>query len=442
MRFLLIIIFSILVFLYFLIYKDYEDKSILNLKKSLQETNGIYIEKLLLLPISSFKNFANIQIPRSNSLSSPIILIPNIGGNKLYHNKKKIWLNNNYFQIKNNLDKMWVEIFTPELIQGDLVDKDQIKVSKSSNYIKDKFIITDDFGGISSLTLLHKIGNSISYEFDPLINFLTKKLNYIPKSNLFGAPYDFRLISNKNTLHNYFKKLKDLIEYSYHNNNKPVTIVCSGLGGIIFTIFINYYLPSVIVDNEIFKWKKILIKNFIPINTGFIGSNLAQKALEKGIGEGIGLNFLAYNFDKLYHKLQKRVGGLLLMLPDPLIFNQDFSSIEIYNDFIKKILQYRSKDPYILTHAIVSSNSNTLIDYKHKIYEKSYYESNPSKLRNNTPLKQMIGDGINPFISQQIPILWDDSKIYRISGGHRSIINTKKFLELFYQIISCNICKS
>ena len=293
---------------------------------------------------------------------------------------------------------------------------------------------------------MHKIGKYISYEFDPLINFLTKKLNYIPKYNLLGAPYDFRLISNKSNLHSYFKKLKDLIEYSYHNNNKPVTIVCSGVGGIIFTIFITYYLPLVIDENEILKWKKILIKNFIPINTGFIGSNLAQKALEKGVGEGIGLNFLAHNFDDSYHELQKRIGGLLLMLPDPLIFNQDFSSIEIYNDFIKKILQYRSKDPHILTHAIVSFNSNTLIDYKNKIYENSYYESNPpqflDKLKNNTPLKQMIGDGINPFISQQIPILWNDSKIYRIPGSHRSIINTKKFLEIFYQIISYNIYKS
>ena len=106
MKFLLLIIFIVLVSSYFLIYKKYEDNSILNLKKSLQETNGIYIEKLLLLPISSFKNFANIKISKNIRMPSPIILIPNIGGNKLYHNNKKIWLNNNYFQIKNNSNKI------------------------------------------------------------------------------------------------------------------------------------------------------------------------------------------------------------------------------------------------------------------------------------------------------------------------------------------------
>ena len=442
MRILYLIIIVFIVFIYFLTNKKYNNNSILSLKKFLETTNGIYIEKLLLLPISKFKNFANIKISKHIKSPSPIILIPNIGSNKLYYNNKKIWLNSNYFQIKNDSDKNFSEIFKPELIHGNLIDEYDLQVSRVSNYIKEEFNITNDFGGISSISFLHKIGKYISYEFDPLINFLTKKLNYIPKYNLLGAPYDFRLISNKNNLHSYFKKLKDLIEYSYRSNNKPVTIVCSGLGGIIFTIFIAYYLPLVIDGDEIFKWKKFLIKNFIPINTGFIGSNLSQKALEKGIGEGIGLNFLAHNFDDSYHELQKRIGGLLLMLPDSLIFNEDFSSIEIYNDFVKDILKYRLKDPELPVKAIVSSESNTLIDYKNKIYEQSYYESNASKLliklRNNTPLKQMLGDGINTFISQQIPILWNDSKIYRIPGGHRSVINSEKFLKLFYEILSCN----
>ena len=105
--------------------------------------------------------------------------------------------------------------------------------------------------------------------------------------------------------------------------------------------------------------KKILIKNFIPINTGFIGSNLAQKALEKGVGEGIGLNFLAHNFDDLYHELQKRIGGLLLMLPDPSIFNQDFSSIEIYNDFVQKSF----KIPFKRSSIICKSHSKFSFKY-------------------------------------------------------------------------------
>ena len=415
------------ILLYFLKWNFYNYNNLLfQIKNLLKETNGIIIEKLLLLPIIPFKKIARIKLSIRKKRLEPIILIPNIGGNKLYHNSKKIWFNNNYFLIKNNFNNLWLNQFTPDLIKGNLYNK--------------KFNITNNFGKISSITFLHKIGNYISYEFEPLISLLTRDLNYASKYNLFAAPYDFRTISNKSNLHSYFENLKDLIEHSHSINNAPAIITCHGLGGILFTIFINYYLPLVLDLNNPLKWKRVFIKKFIPINTPFIGCNLSQKALEQGVGEGIGLNALTYNYDKLYHQLQKYIGGFLFLLPDPNIFKQDFSSIEIYNNFIKNLLSYRLKDPQLLTDAIVSSNSNTIIDYKTNLYEDSYYKSNLSpllvKLRNNIPLNKMVGDGISPFISQQVPILWKNSKIYRLPGGHRSVINTEKFLELFYQIIS------
>ena len=428
---LLFITFVCIILLFFLKRHLYNYNNLLfQIKKMLKETNGIFIEKLLLLPITPLNKIIRIKLPIHKKPFQPIILIPNIGGNKLYHNSKKIWFNNNYFLIKNNCNNHWVDQFTPDLINGQLYNKTS----------EEKFNIINNFGKISSITFLHKIGNSISYEFEPLLSFLTHNLNYTPKYNLFAAPYDFRIISNKSDLHPYFKKLKDLIEHSYSINNTPSIITCHGLGGILFTLFINYYLPLVLSRNNTLKWKKFFIKIFIPINTPFIGCSLAQKALEQGISEGIGLTSLTYNYDKLYHKLQKYIGGFLFLLPDPHIFKQDFSSIEIYNDFIKNLLSYRLKDPKILTKAVVSSNSNTLINYKDNLYEDLYYKSNQSellvKLRNNTPLNKMVGDGISPFISQQVPILWDNSEIFRIQGGHRSVINTEKFLELFYEIIS------
>ena len=348
---LVIIIIIYIILLYFLKCYFYNyNNHLFHIKNLLKETNGIFLEKLLLLPITPLKKMTQIQLSIHKKPCKPIILIPNIGGNKLYHNSKKIWLNNNYL---NNLNKSWANQFTPDLIEGQL-----------NNKLPN---ITNNFGRISSITLLHKIGNSISYEFEPLISFLTRNLNYTSQYNLFAAPYDFRIISNKLDLHAYFKNLKDLIEHSYTINNTPAIITCHGLGGILFIIFINYYLPLVLKRNNSLKWKKIFIKVFIPINTPFIGCNLAQKALEQGVSEGVGLNALTYNYDKLYHQLQKYIGGFLFLLPDPYIFKQDFSSIEIYNDFIKNLLPSRLKDPQILTTSIVSSNSNTLIDYKNKL---------------------------------------------------------------------------
>ena len=263
------------IFLFFIIYfyttfyKKYYKYNLIflqNSKKLIKETKGYFKENLLQPPIIPIKNMVKLKLP-INIKSSPIILIPDICGSKLYYknklklnlNWKKIWFNINYFFPQTKKSNDWNYKIKPILVNHMLSNQKNILISpyRESNYKGNIFNITRDYGGIEGITFFQKIGNSILYEFDPLIQFLIQNCNYKSANNLFAASYDFRLISNKNNLHFFFKKLKDLIEYSYYNNNDKSFIVASGLGGILFILFINYYLPKELGNNHYLIWKKL-----------------------------------------------------------------------------------------------------------------------------------------------------------------------------------------
>ena len=466
MIYILFIIGLILLFLsvyfYFKYIQIYENDllPLKQVKLLLNETCYIFDERLLFPPIIPLKNIIKLNFKKIYKY--PIILLPDIGGNKLYcktnsanlpqnclqsNDWSVIWPNNKALNPTNKWSKCWKYKFESLFENGQIRDKQGVLISayRTKNYNNGKFKITDDFGGVDSIDILQIIDLSISYGFYPFILFLKKNYNYIPKSNLFGAPYDFRKISNKDYLYSYFNKIKDLIEYSYKNNKLPSIIIGHGLGGLLFLYFLNFYLPDT-PDSQL--WKNNFIKLFIPINTPFGGCELALKALLHGTNEGIGLASLSYDNSEWYHDIQKLLGGLFLMIPNSDLFNRKIPDIKGYTEFIKKLSRYYSRPPKVPVYCITSSNykKQTLINHKQSLYEKKYYNKSYSKLQEKLKSDKMIGDGIVPFISQQIPLLWVDNNlddinhlhyniiIKRVIAGHKTILNNKDFLKLFLEI--------
>ena len=299
MKYIILIFSLILVFLlvyfYFKYIQIYENNLIplKQVKLLLNETGWVFGERILFPPIIPLKNI--IYFKFKNIYKYPILLLPDIGSNKLFckinganlpknclqtNQWSVIWPDNKALNPLNKWSKCWKYKFESLFENGLIRDKPGIIISayRTKNYNNGKFQITDDFGGIDSLNILQIINRSISYGFYPLVAFFKKNYNYIPKSNLFGAPYDFRKISNKDYLYSYFNKIKDLIEYSYKNNKLPSIIIGHGLGGILFLYFLNYYLPDTL-DSQ--KWKNNFVKLFIPINTPFGGCELALKSIAK-----------------------------------------------------------------------------------------------------------------------------------------------------------------
>ena len=112
-----------------------------------------------------------------------------------------------------------------------------------------------------------------------------------------------------------------------------------------------------------------------------------------------------------------------------------------------KLMYKEDPDPGKVIEAYRSYyKKHTLINYEKSLYEQKYYNKFYSKLQEKLKSDKMVGDGIVPFISQQIPLLWinnnlDDINhlhcnvtIKRVTAGHKTILNNKDFLKLFFEI--------
>ena len=342
-------------------------------KKILKETNGAFGERLLFSPIVKL---TNISTPSTVLKASfPIILVPDLGGSKLYRQL----LNGNWVVAWGSVKAVHPNNSFSEKWKNNFIHSNKISATRFPNYIHDKFRLTTDFGGIYGIDIINKIGTSVSYSFYPLIKLLQKK--YTAKQNLFGAPYDFRNITS--TIDEYFKKLKDLIEYSFKLNKKPCIIVGHGLGGILCNLFLTYHIAKVWNSKD---WKKKYIHLFIPITTPFLGNPLAHDALTIGTNEGIGLASLTYNTRSWYKDILQHIDGLSLMLPFTL------------NHPHSHLLAFRTLDPKVRVRGISVHNKRVMV----------------------------------PFKSQQIPKTWNRGymKVFTESG-HKSIINYLPFLEWF-----------
>ena len=75
------------------------------------------------------------------------------------------------------------------------------------NLLTKKNIDIKTCDNLDSINILYKYGNAICYSFHPLILSL-QRLGYKEKINLYGAPYEFRKISNLNILLNFFFKVE------------------------------------------------------------------------------------------------------------------------------------------------------------------------------------------------------------------------------------------
>ena len=321
-----------------------------------------------LLSPSIISNFN--YLPRGKFMRQPILLCPDIGGSKLYNKNKQIWPTTSHLSPFMQHSESWRKLF-------------ELNV-KERNYIDKKNILIKTGDTLDSINILYKYGDAICYSFHPLIHSLLRH-KYKENINLYGAPYEFRKISNFKILLRYFSTLKKKIEFSFKKNKKSIVLVGHTLGGIILNIFLTYYVTQ--------KWKKLYIRKFIAIHVPFLGCEIADMALVKGTNEGLGIRSLAYNTNQWYHSIEKNMSGIHLL------------STQSTNKFIQKLLLYRCQDPNVSMHII---------------------------------------QGTSPLIKSRelrIPDNWrTEPHIHPpIQSTHKNIINNLKFLKLFKHIIKDEI---
>lgn len=359
-----IILIIILIIIYYTRPCENLRESLYYSKILLHDINYSFSDRLLLPPIIKIKHINLLKIKKK---SFPLLLVPDIGSSRLY-GKWELYKDSICTPTSKYFTQIWPvpQCLSPFIPYANCWKERFIINNKSVK------IISKHFGSVHDINMLYKFGIGISFSFYPLINSLK---SYKDKKNLFGAPYDFRKISDIQVLEHYFKRVKYLVEYSFKKNKKPIILVGHTLGGILINIFLNYHVNT--------KWKKKYIKSFIAIHVPFTGCNIAKTALLYGTNEGIGIRAMAYESNQWYHSIEKNINGLYLMLTESKI------------PAIKKLLFFRNMDPKVKIH-FIQCNSD-LIDIT-------------------------------------IPKNWN-LKSYKINSSHKKIINNLDFLKLFEKII-------
>jgi len=231
----------------------------------------------------------SIFVCSSSSLSglSPIVFIPGDGGNQLEARLAKPEDSSGCPTVTSSWYRLWLDVW--QLTKGKLgcwaenIKLVYNKTSRTSSNVEGVFTRVPGWGDTSSMEYLDPswsawvLGDAGNYLHD-MVEFLVSK-GYTRGLDLRGAPFDFRFAPQSQD--QYFRKLKQLIEDLYHDNNdRPVTIITHSMGGLFGLHFLQQQPRA---------WLDKFIHSFIPVSTPWAGAALQMLTYASGYNMDISL---------------------------------------------------------------------------------------------------------------------------------------------------------
>ena len=233
--------------------------------------------------------FFTIFVSSSSSLSSmsPIVFIPGDGGNQLEARLAKPDDKSGCPTMTNSWYRLWLDVW--QLTKGRLgcwaenIKLVYNKTSRTSSNVEGVFTRVPGWGDTSSMEYLDPswsawvLGDAGNYLHD-MVEFLVSQ-GYTRGLDLRGAPYDFRFAPQSQD--KYFRKLKQLIEDLYHeNDDTAVTIISHSMGGLFGLHFLQQQPQA---------WLDKFIHTFIPVSTPWAGAALQLLTYASGYNMDISL---------------------------------------------------------------------------------------------------------------------------------------------------------
>jgi len=352
-------------------------------------------------------------------MGHPIVIIPGLGGSLLVNKKQPI---KRVFH-RDIIDNRWLNIhpYSPSYM---IKWKDEMRcefeygeggqIIGYKNY--DKNIQPYDIFGIKGIQnmvgdfdLLNKthqdvFENMFHYKYFYELNQRLLKKGYLPRSNLIGFPWDFRLILDPVLRHHTFDMLRFKIESVVKYHEERVVIVSHSLGGVLTKWFL---------EEQGAEWSEKYIRHLVMSNTPFGGSPSAIKALL--IGE-----YYVPFFNKFFVDELRVNSGIVMGLPNLISYNH------------KDVFWKTDNDEIITLHDFHKDKPNN-IGFKlwHDMYSPYLYGSIQKK--NSVPVTLINSSGIetpNTYISKSLHEM--PYKVLNDDGD--SIIPTRSLLvgkELF-----------
>lgn len=378
----------------------------------------------------------------------PVIIVPGLGGSLLINIKKptkiifnKEVINNRWINI-NPFSQQYISKWKEDMY-SEFKYNNNNKIIGYNNYNKE--IIPYDMFGINGIQNLvgdfELLNNRQQKIFERLFRYkYFKNLNsalinygYIPKENLIGIPWDFRLLLDTNTRSLLFTRLKVKIERLVRYNKNRVVIVTHSLGGVLIKWFIEEiynFQPS---------WIEEHIENIYLLNVPFGGSPSAIKATL------IGDSYLPFTNNLFVDEIRMN-SGIIMSLPNYLshdskdIFwsNDNGEQITLESIFTNDIdnISFKAwKDLYMDNMNIIMEKSNipvTVINSSGVDTPSCYL----SKSINDVPYKVLSinGDGIVTKKSlDSFRLLFSNYEYIELQNvEHTEIISHPIFLESLF----------
>lgn len=151
--------------------------------------------------------------------------------------------------------------------------------------------------------------------FGTLCDYM-KGHGYVSKENLFGLPYDPRLILDVKYRDEYFQTMKDTIEESIAKNKhrkKPV-IVSHSLGGVLLKWFLTEYVTE--------EWINAHIKKIYILNSPFGGTSMALRVILSG-------EYYVPMFHQEFKEPLQKMSGVIMCLPNEYAYNLNEPLVKI-----------------------------------------------------------------------------------------------------------------
>ena len=201
------------------------------------------------------------------------------------------------------------------------------------------------------------------------------KVGYNDHHNLFGIPYDFRLVLDPIYRARLFQQFRHYIEAATEKNGEPCVVVTHSLGGLMFKWFLTTMVNQQWIDNHIHR--------VVMINAPFGGAPFALKALLAG-------EYYVPFLQHIFRDEVQYVGGIIMSLPNHYAFSMDeplwiyehgditlrdyknfieeerHVSFRIWNDLYKPHITTMFKKISVPVHAVVNLGQETPVVFKSK----------------------------------------------------------------------------
>lgn len=403
---------------------------------------------------------------RINNQKRNVILVPGLAASSIYwRNKysneefKKLWLTSNLLVPKGfGKTRLFRKRIAIQYFDNEFIEKlDTIETTtwRQNNYILDaetkeeKFVLTDDFGGLKGCTNLLNImycNIKRTKTFDDVATYFQSQ-----DIEVYGTSFDFRKITGQSYWQYFSKMLTDLIIFSVKENHQKTNLVCHSLGGLLILIF-AYQNPELI---------DMYVDKIITINSPFNGCFSAYDSLVYGNASGLSTDAQSVWFQEL----QIHYSGILFLVPfwengkgfkinettisnlgelfqfmkeknidinDNVLYENILPFRQLYLDARKFCSYFEDKLYHIFS---LSENTIESIDYIHNYSVHNSFASKDSFARHveKNKIEYEEGDSlVTSFSLQQGPM---STVKYMKKIGHTDILQDQHFIKYLFNFI-------